>query len=301
MKLVFFLLFFVPSILHAQLNADPKIGVHIGGIITFGTHVNSVGMSINTYYSDYFYQINAGSSIRYNLTSYGKRKGFFENRNSLGLILLAGKRASTIDFEYDGLVHNTAYNYGIGYNYLWYFDNAKTSQRSGGWSAHIKNFSVLLENDVFGGQAKDRFRTGHLAFQYRTNTMKFNTGIYIWTGETANSFWQKIEMEKCPSGFRLLEDLPYGLTSHGIAYGGIQFKLPYGQSAGVKLGIDSEHIRHAVQNRMSHDLVFLPKKMERNTPHSPRLDEHGCAVFDKASVRKNRLFMQLNANEHWSN
>lgn len=302
MRSIWKLFFFLPVVSTAQTFSNDHFGCTVGAILNIGTHVNSIGFSLNTYYTNYFAQINAGSSIRFNLSSYGQRKHFIENRNSLGLILLAGKREQSRDFELDGLFHNTQYNYGLGYNYLWYFDNAGTSQRSGGWAIHLKKFSLLLENDVFGGQAKDRFRTGHLAFHYRYDEqMKFSAGVYFWTGETANSYWQKIPMEKCPSGFRILEDLPYGKTSHGIGYGGVQFKLPYGQTAGVKIGIDSEHLRHFFQNRLSHDLILFPAGMERNTPHYPRLDKEGCPTFDKDSVRKSRFFLQFNVNEHWSN
>jgi hypothetical protein len=302
MRFIWLLLFILPFQFSAQTFRGEHFGCTVGAVLTFGTHVNSIGLSLNGYYTNYFAQVNIGSSVRFNGNSYGKRKMFVENRNSLGLILLGGKKQQMEDFELDGLFHNTKYNYGLAYNYLWYFDNAGTSQRSGGWGVHLKKFSLLLENDVFGGQAKDRFRTGHLAFHYRFDeNMKFNAGMYFWTGETANSIWQKIPMEQCPSGFRVLEDLPYGMTSHGIAYGGIQYRLPYGQTIGAKMGIDSEHLRHAFQNRLSHDLVFLPKKMKRNTPHYPRLDEHGCPTFEKEMVRKNRFYFQANANEHWSN
>jgi len=301
MKILIHIFFIVPFFNLAQTFSTDKFGASIGCVVNIGTHVTSVGLKFDAYYTDYFYQINAGSSIRFNGKSYGERKQFIENRNSLGLILLAGKKEALRDFQLDGLMHNTAYNYGLGYNYLWYFDNAGTSQRSGGWAAHIKNVSVLFENDVFGGQAKDRFRTGHLALSYKMTDFKFSTGILLWTGETANSTWQKISLENCPSGFRVLEDLPYGKTSHGILYGGFNARLPFGQIVNARIGIDSEQIRHGIQNRFTHDLIFLPKKVERNTPHYPRLDDSGCPVFIKDSIRNPRLFLQFSMNENWSN
>lgn len=295
------LLLFFPIFAIGQSFSNQRLGASVGLLINVGTHVNSIGLSVNTYYKDYFYQVNAGSSFTFNLTSYGGRKKFWESRNSLGLILLAGKKQVMPDFQLNGLLHNTSYNYGLGYNYIWYFDNAQTSQLSGGWAAHIKSFSVLFENDVFGGQAKDRFRTGHLAFTYRDNDFKFATGLYLWTGETANSIWDKTPLENCPSGFRILEDLPYGKTSHGILYGGLTYNVGYGQFAHFKTGIDSEKIRHAFQNRLIHDLLFLPKSVERNTPHYPRLDKEGCPVFEDSLVRKSKFYLQFGANENWSN
>jgi hypothetical protein len=301
MKKLLFSLMLFPLLLTGQTYSSQLFGISAGIVLNVGTHVNSIGFSFNSYYHDYFYQFNAGSMLTYNFQSYGGRKNFWESRNTLGLVLLAGKKQLDPDFQLNGLLHNTSYNYGIGYNYIWYFDNANTSQRSGGWSAHVKNFSILFENDVFSGQAKDRFRTGHLAFNYRYQNLKFTTGLYIWTGETANSVWQKVPLDQCPSGFRLLEELPYGRSSHGIVYGGIQFHPGFGQIVQARIGIDSEHIRHGFQNRLTHDLILLPKKIERNTPHYPRLDENGCAVFERSQVRKNKFYFQQGMNENWSN
>lgn len=286
----------------AQTFRNEKFGVTMGTVLTIGTHVRSVGLTLNGFYTDYFYQVNTGTTFRYNLHSYGRRVRFIENRNQLGLILLAGKQESSVDFELDGLFHNTANNYAVGYNYLWYFDKVGTSQRSGGWSVHIRNVGILFENDVFGGQAKDRFRTGHISLIYRSTDFKIGGGLYIWTGETAKSHWDKIEMKACPSGFRALDELPFGKTSHGNLYGSFRYRIPhFGQTAGVRIGIDSEHVRHFVQNRISHDLIFLPAKVKRNTPHYPRLDEQGCPVFKKEDTRRNRFFFQLDANENWGN
>ncbi len=273
----------------------------VGILFNVGTHLNNIGISLNSYYHDYFYQINAGSTFTINLTNYGKRKNFWESRNSLGLILLAGKKEMTPDFQLNGLMHNSTYNYGFGYNYIWYFDNAKTSQLSGGWAVHLKSFSLLLENDIFGGQGKDRFRTGHITMNYRLKDFKFTTGLNIWTGETANSFWNKESFDKCPSGYRELENLSYGKTSHGILYGGISYNLGYGQFTTMRIGVDSEKIRHAFQNRLMHDLIFLPKKIVRKTPHYPRLDDFGCPAFEDSLVRKSKFYYQLGINENWSN
>ncbi len=296
---VFF--FLLPFLSFGQTFESDKLGASVGLLLNFGTHINSIGLSANGYYHDYFYQVNAGSTLTFNLTSYGKRKKFWENRNALGIIFLGGKKELAPDFQLNGLMHNTNYNYGAGYNFIWYFDNAGTSQLSGGCAFHIKKFSMLFENDVFGGQAKDRFRSGHLTFNYRERNFKFTTGLYIWTGETGNSIWDKTPMPYCPSGVRRLENLPYGKTSHGIIYGGVSYNIGYGQIAHFKLGIDSEQIRHGFQNRLSHDLVWLPKSIERNTPHYPRLDKNGCAIYDKSLRRKDKLYLQLGANENWSN
>ncbi len=278
-----------------------SFGTMLGFTATVGTHSTRVGLTLSGHFNYSFVQLNVSNFANFNLFGYGNRSKFWESRTALGLVLLGGKHNNTPDFQYDALLHNTTYTYGLGYNYLWYHDNAATRQRSGGWAIHVKSFSVLLENDVFGGQGKDRFRTGHLALTYRYQTTKFTIGLNIWTGETASSTWQHIAMKKCPSGFRLLEDLPYGKTSHGILYLGVTQKMPYVSNVYGRIGLDSEHIRHAFQNRLMHDLLFLPKDFPRNTPHYPMLDKDGCPTFENSSVRKSKLYLQGGANDVWSN
>lgn len=285
----------------AQFHSDPKVGFQVGAVLNFGTNVNAVGLTGSVYYADFFYQWNVSSQLKYNFTSYGKRRMFWENRNALGLVLLGGKKDLTPDFQLDGLNHQTKFSNAIAYNYLWYFDQAGTSQRSGAWAVHVNYFSFAFENDVFAGQGRDKFRTATLQANYRYQDWKFFANVFLWTGETRKSFWNRTPLPKCPNGFRCLDSLPYGKTSHGILAFGASRNLIYNQVVTLKTGFDSEQVRHLVQNRFAHDLIFLPKKMERNTPHYPRLDENGLPVFDRKLVRKPRFYLQGALNEVWSN
>lgn len=300
-KLVILIFLLSSSGMWAQHYSNTHFGMNLGLFFNFGTHQKSLGLSTRIYYTSYFFQINMGNTITLNKASYGNRLNFWENRLYAGAVLMAGKRESILDFEFDGLNHQTKYNLGLAYNYILYFDNIGTTQISGAFGIHIKNFSLRFENDVFGGQARDRFRTGHLVAIYKQNMVKYSVGLYIWTGETRGSTWNKTSGSKMPNGYRDLSALPFGRTSHGILYGGILFNLPHGNTSHLRLGIDSEHVRHAFQNRFTHDLVLLPKSIERNTPHYPRLDSSGMPVFEKDLVRKNRYFMQFGLNDNWGN
>ncbi len=296
-----FLVVFPVVSLKAQFKSAPQLGAQAGIVVNIGTHVNSIGAHVGLYYSDFFYQFNINSQLKFNASSYGNRLHFWENRTALGLVLLAGKRNIDPDFQLDGLSHQTNFSKGIAYNYLLYYDQAKTSQRSGAWAIHVNYFTLAIENDVFGNQQKDRFRTNTMHASYRYQDWKFFSTLFLWTGETAKSHWDRTPMHKAPSGVRRLNELPYGKTSHGIWSFGTSRQLPFKQIVTLKTGIDSEGIRHAVQNRVGHDLTFLPKSIKRNTPHYPRLGKDGMPVYEKKEVRKNRFFYQLNLNEVWSN
>ncbi len=298
------ILCFLPLSVVGQNYFREHFGATAGIAINLGSHVNAVGLNLKTYYTDYFFQINATSTIYFNGSSYGGRKRFVESRNAVGAVLLGGKKDMTPDFQLDGLNHQTNYNLGIGYNYVWYVDNAGTSQNSGGFGFHIKNVSIYHENDVFGGRAKDRFRTGHFYISYREKYFKLGMGFSLWTGETSGAKWEKIHLDKAPNGFKILEGLPYGKTSHGNFYGSFIYDLPYGQDIHLKVGVDSENTRHFVQNRLIHDMLLIPgynKISKRVTPHYPRLDESGCPVFNRKDTRKARPYLQFGMNENWSN
>jgi hypothetical protein len=300
MRMIYVIFILLSSNALSQNYLKDHLGGSIGLVVNFGTHTNTIGFNFKGYYTDYFYQVNASSSIYFHGKNYGGRNMFWENRNSAGLVLLGGKKQMTPDFLLDGLNHQTSYNFGVGYNYLWYFDKVGTSQMSGGFGLHIKSLSLYQENDVFGGHGRDRFRSGHVAVSYRTENWRYAAGVSIWTGETRGSKWEKVEWEDCPYGFRVLEDLPYGKTSHGILYGSVSHNLPYNQIATFRLGIDSEQVRNGLQNRLVHDLIFLPKRFKRDTPHYPRLDAYGCPTFEKELRKKDKIYFQFGANGNWS-
>lgn len=296
MRLLFLISILINFSVLSQTFKSEKLGMFSGIVLNFGTHVNSIGLSLKGYYSDYFYQINIGSTFSWNINSYGNRRNFRESRSYLGVVFLGGKKDRIIDFQLDGLNQQTNYRNGLAYNYIWYYDNVGTSQLSGSFALHINKISICFENDLFAGQGKDRFRTGHLFFSYQYNSFKFGSGVYLWTGETSGVEWEGISMKDTPYGFKRLTNLKYGKTSHGILYGTAIYDFGYGQNSHIKTGLDDEQIRHIIQNKIIHDLIFLPKTLPHMTPHYPRLNEKGLPIFTKCEKRKSKLYLQLGLN-----
>ena len=64
--------------------------------------------------------------------------------------------------------------------------------------------------------------------------------------------------------------------------------------------MESERMRHKLQNRFRHDLNWLPTKIPRNTPHYPSLGAKGCLVFEKFKARKSYPMFQAGINSNWS-
>ena len=294
------LFLFVSFFGFGQGSNSIQFGFQAGLILDFGSHENEIGIEFNSFGLYKFTQLNLGGRFSFVLNSNGNRKLFWEERIHTGILVLGGKRSLSPDSYFAGLIHNSSYSNAFGYNYIWYFDNIGTSQRSGSFGLTINKSSLFFENDVFAGEANDRFRTGHLQFSYRDKLVRYNAGVNIWTGETRGTPRLKTENVSCPNGFKNLTNLPFGKTSHGVFYIGAQYNLPLSQNIHWRLGFDSEQVRHLFQNRLTHDLIFLPKNFPRNTPHYPRLDSYGNPVFTKKDRRKDKIYIQFGTNGNWS-
>src|SRR5690554_7664459 len=89
---------------------------------------------------------------------------------------MGGKKNTTPQLILDGLNHQSENNFAVAYNYLWYFDNIGTSQRSGGWGVHIQQVSLYIENDIFAGSGRDRKSTrlnsSHVRISYAVFCLK---------------------------------------------------------------------------------------------------------------------------------
>lgn len=297
MNRLLFLFVLFPLLVSGQNRWKPGAGVKATILVSFGSHQNAFGFKLDTYAGNDFVQINTGITTRYFLTNLGKRTHFGEMRLSAGGVLMFGKAGNPRNMDWDGPLHQSKSDYSIGYAHYWYLDRVGTSQRSGAWNLGIRHIDLLMENDVFGGQAKDRFRTGGLVVSYRDSLYKASIGLAIWTGETAETVWDKTPLPGAPNGYRDLSSRPYGKLNHGILYGEFKHRFTGLQTAGTRLGWDSEQIRHVFQNKLSHDLVLFPKKMIRRTPHYPRLDENGNNVFTRKEARKPQLYFQTFLND----
>lgn len=281
----------------AQNKWVPHAGIKATLLVSFGSHQNDLGVKLDSYLGNQYLQLNAGLTSRYFLTNLGNRKSFGELRISTGGVVMFGKANNPVNMDWDGALHQSTSSYSIGYAYYWYLDRVGTTQRSGAWNLGIKRVDILLENDVFAGQAKDRFRTGALVFSYRDEYYKASLGLTIWTGETGGTVWDHTPRPGAPNGIRDLTSMPYGKLNHGILYGEMKYRFAGMQTAGARLGWDSEQIRYVFQNKITHDLIFFPKSIKRNTPHYPRLDENGNNVFSRKEARKPRFYYQTFLND----
>ncbi len=296
-RLLIIFLFFSSS-LFSQEYRDNHFGVHLGISANFGTHITRVGVRVQTYATYSFAQLNLGHQIYFNRLNLAERRHYISNRISIGAVLLGGTRTAIPNFIFDGVNHQTQYQYGLGYNYLWYLDNEGTSQRSGGFGIHIEEFSILIENDLFSGTGRDRFRTSYFGVHYHNELINLNVNTQLWTGETWGTKLKNTPDSIYQVGYKDLSETLLGRKSHGILSLGIDYLMGYGNRIHALVGIDHERIRHGLQNKFMHDKPFIPKKWRNANVNYPMLNESGKPVHRNGEERSGLFYYQFGLNRN---
>lgn len=286
--------------LNAQKWEQNGWGLQIGISADFGTHINQIGFKIQGYYSYEFVQVNIGNHIRFNTTHLGKREDFVTQRINTGIVLMGGREVASPQLILDGLNHQSKNEFAVAYNYLWYFDNIGTSQRSGGWGIHIQQFSVLIENDLFAGSGRDRFRTSHASVSYHDDLYNISLNTQLWTGETWGTKLQNTSDSMYQVGYKDLTATHYGKTSHGILSLGFDYQIMFGNYLSGVIGIDSERVRHGLQNRFMHDKKFIPERWRTPNVNYPMLNSDGIPVHFKSEAKPAKPFLQIGLNRNFS-
>jgi len=291
----------------AQVGAQVNFRFKIGLIVEYGSHVQRLGVLASTATNFEATQLNAEFRAFYNFKSFGPPLKGVETVWSLGIAQGFGK-----GYELDyGLVDDhffkTNRNYTLGYTFRKYNDRIETTQGTGAIFFAAKSFFLNFENDLFGNRSgKDRFRTGGFSLHYIHERWLFTLKNIIWTGETRCPEKVSYTDTDYPSryGYHDVTKCKYGNTAHGIAAAGVTY-LPedwFGQSFTFSLGVDHEKIRHFFQNRLIHDMYFMPDGINPSMNlHYPMLDVDGNAyLFLKDQMlKKATIYAQLAANGHW--
>jgi hypothetical protein len=214
--------------------------------------------------------------------------------------LFSGKKTNPIPFELGYLNHQSSSPYSLGYGYIWYFDGLETRQRSGSWKVEIERISLTFENDLFGGQGKDRFRTGALLLSYRDSMQSVSLGVQLWTGETKGGRVFPESTNEFPNGYKDLSANYLGKTSHGIVFVGYTKKVALHVAPTFRLGVDSEYVRHLFQNKISHNLGNLPFRKTHKSVYYPMFSIEGYPVLNHSQIRKSKPYFQYSFNEQTS-
>ena len=306
-----YLLFLLSFFFYDQANSQEaessfrNFGGRVGVQFTIGQPVKRLGLVLNGYYQNDWFQINAEWQGYRNYSSYGPDCKSWESRTSLGIFGAFGKKQDEVNPFVEILSHQTRRSYAAGYAFHYYKDNKQTSQGTGSIAIHLKDFYILTENDALGSTlGKDNFRTGGLAFGYRQDKWRYELMTVLWTGQTRGAKTKTYRGEAAKNyparwGYRDISNSLYGKYSHGILAARVQYVMPFGQVAQAGIGVDDERIRNFVQNKMMHDMYFCPPKWTtvRNI-HFPMLDCEGKAYCYKKEqeLKPMRLFYEFGVN-----
>ncbi|MFK8036842.1 MAG: polymorphic toxin type 23 domain-containing protein [Crocinitomicaceae bacterium] len=278
------------------------VNFKLGLTVDFGNEVKRIGLcfDINAYHE--FVQVNLMSGAYYNFSSWGIQDKTPEVKLGVGAHFGIGPKDNILNPFVTLHDQNMPHDYSIGYGYQYYFDKQGTSQSSGLIVFNYKGLSILTENDLLGAGKgwRDRYRTGAIKLTYRYECLRFGVNVQLYTGDYASS--PKIrDNQNYPArfGYKSQDKSIYGNKSLGILSLQGEYVGPYFQSARVDLGINSEKVRHFIQNKSLHDMPFYTDKMvKRELMHIPMLQEDGTIyTYDIGqSVKPASFYYNLSLN-----
>ena len=297
-KLFLLAIFFLVTLLTtAQTFSGKNYGLNVGLHLAAGTHFNRIGISCNGYYAHNAYQINSGFNIYYNFKNIGPSKKYFEFAPSIGIIFSYGNNDSVKNLFISPLGNQTRKRNSIGYALNYYLNNIKTSQATGTLSLQFGNFQIISENDLFAGGIRDEFRIGSALVQYRDKNFQYGINYTGWAGARGSY----VDDPNFPSrnGYMDMSHSLYGNVAAGLFSAQIQYAAHYGQILQGNIGIDADQLRNFFQNKLIHDLFFLPKNWHLKAgSHDPMIDSEGKMYLYKKDqkIRPAKLYFNLFAN-----
>ena len=275
----------------AQQYRDNNTGINIGIVAAFGNKFDRFGVTVNGFYAKNNFQVNGGVRCYFNFKNIGPNKQYIEAVTSLGIVYGYGKFNTDTSLFFNPVGNQTFKENSIGYAFNYYINPIGTSQQTGTVSIEINNFNLIAENDIFARPKLDRYRTGAFLLQYKQANFALGINTTLFTGQMG----KKITDNNYPFShlYKSNIDGNYTQNSHGLISFQAQHITDHYQQLQGNIGIDSERVRHIVQNRLIHDMIFLPKSWRKKTnAHIPMLDDEGNQyLFEEGqTIKKATLY-----------
>ncbi len=283
--LIFVFLMFCLSYVNAQIKKTDNFLLTAGVVIKGGTIVNRIGFFIRGYYLINRFQFNFCFRPVYNFTSPGTLFSSPELMANLGLTVGYGKSDTIYNKFITSYSNQTGKRHSVSYSYNLYFDRIETSQRTGIFALEFGKFGIVHENDILGKSRSDRFRSAGVRFYYRDVDFKYSLNLILWHGNAFDSEKTKTVTDSdypARFGYKDISRSKYGKISNGILSGQVSYAIYDFQTIDFSTGINSEYVRHAIQNKAIHDMWFLPAKwIKYKQVHYPMLDTNGLPYLYK--------------------
>lgn len=274
-----FSIFFTTTVVGQENFNQPTEDFGGSGGITFnlGTHYQRVGLFVAGYYYHNFFQLNAQARWHFNIKNLGPPLKGHEGQFGLGTVFSMGGYDEERN-PFIGLVGNqTGRKYSVGYAYNIYIDQIETSQRTGTIGLQLNRVDIIVENDILGSLGSDRYRTSGIYVGYRIDDYRMGLNTTFWIGNADSPKVKKVRDNSFARyGYKDLSEAENGKYSNGLLSVQLEHVFPYSQTGRLNLGVDSEHVRNYVQNKVMHDLNFWPEKWNpAHNYHVPMLDTNG--------------------------
>lgn len=293
---LFTILFFEISIFSlAQIARSKNFGINVGAVIAVGNRFHRMGLTLQGYYFYDFVQVNAEIRVYHNLKNLGPKFVYNEAVTSLGAVIAYGAKQNYYNPFLSSVSNQTKRSFSFAYSYNKYFNKINTKQSTGTIALQFGSISLISENDLYAHRIFDKFRTGAFLIQYQYKNI-FQAGINctLWTGKMGNACRNDKEFPHV--GYVDTVGGMYTNYSHGLLSAQFKLNAGMGQNAQLSLGVDAEKVRNAIQNRLIHDLVIIPRKWF--TPincHIPMLDENGNQYLYRKGQKIKRPVFYWNA------
>lgn len=274
------------------------VGFNVGANVALGTHFQRFGFTCNFFYVNNFFQSNSEARVYFSFKNLGPDKIYKELVLSQGLVFGYGSKVKYFNPFLNSVSNQTNYSNSIAYSYNAFFNKVKTKQQTGIAAFQFNNVSIIIENDILAKPLLDRFRTGAFLIQYQYKD-QFQAAINctMWTGEMGHRVDNTMGIKaKC---YIDTVGSTYGGYSHGLLSAQFKYNIGLGQNVQANFGVDAEQVRNAVQNRLIHDMIFIPRKWF--TPvncHIPMIDEKGGQYLYKPEqkIRKPKPYWNVFSN-----
>ena len=280
--------------------------IHLQVKINLGSPVNNIGVGvIGEYLGTSGMEVAAGYDLTYHFKNYGIPNKHLEHHLFGTAHYLWGSRDEEDQFvNFIKLIDSRSSAHSFGYTMEYFHNEIGTKQRIGTLHYRFNNFVLQFSNDLFGHfNYWDQYRTGAVGLGWIEKENYFNMNLLFWTGNTNEKSVKKYREGESdyPAryGYRALDDAVGGKFSHGILSFGVVRDIGSGQNLGIHLGVDAEQIRNTVQNKIFHDMYFIPSFMTNpKNLHIPMKMENGSDYLFKEGqkIRKPKLVWQLALN-----
>jgi hypothetical protein len=287
--------FFTP--LHAQetLYYRSGVGFNLGANLALGSHFQRFGVNFHFFYVNDHFQSNTELRAYFNFKNLGPEIMHPELLLSQGLLFSYGAPTAFFNPFLNSVSNQTRYSNSVAYSYNAYFNKIRTTQQTGIASLQFGPVSVISENDILARPLLDRFRTGAFLIQYQYKDL-YQAGINctMWTGAMGCAI--RGDSSFPAVGYIDTTGATYGRYSHGLLSAQFKYNMGLSQTLQANVGVDAEQVRNAMQNKLIHDVFFLPQSwFKRYNCHIPMIDCNGDQYLYKPGqkIRKPRFYWNL--------